>query len=295
VLSTLGDVAGRINAVRNDIDGITADATVRLSDEVDVVNDLSRRVADINRLSAGDAPPDLADERDRAIDQLSQLTGAKAEVAADGSIRVTVNGMAIVDGDRAMALRVDPANPGVVLHPAGPIVAGGVVGGLQSAITKDLPGQRGRLDSFANTMMTALNAQHALNLKADGTAGGPLLADTGGTMTVVVTNPNQLAAASASGGAQNGQGADALAGLRTSIDSSARTMIGGVTNEVGALTRAVTSAKTTSESAAGSRDSVTGVNIDEEMTSLIAFQRSYAAAAKVITTVDAMLDTLIRM
>ena len=295
VLSTLGDVAGRINAVRNDIDGITADATVRLSDEVDVVNDLSRRVADINRLSAGDAPPDLADERDRAIDQLSQLTGAKAEVAADGSIRVTVNGMAIVDGDRAMALRVDPANPGVVLHPAGPIVAGGVVGGLAVGHHEGSPGQRGRLDSFANTMMTALNAQHALNLKADGTAGGPLLADTGGTMTVVVTNPNQLAPPGASGSAQNGQGAGALAGLRTSIDSSARTMIGGVTNEVGALTRAVTSAKTTSESAAGSRDSVTGVNIDEEMTSLIAFQRSYAAAAKVITTVDAMLDTLIRM
>jgi flagellar hook-associated protein 1 FlgK len=181
------------------------------------------------------------------------------------------------------------------LHPAGPVVAGGVVGGLQSAIVKDLPGQRGRLDSFANTMVTALNAQHAMNLKADGTAGGPLLADNGGTMTVVVTNVNQLAAASASGGAQNGQGADALAGLRTSIDSSARTMIGGVTNEVGALTRATTSAKTTSDSAAGSRDSVTGVNIDEEMASLISFQRSYAAAAKVITTVDAMLDTLIRM
>jgi flagellar hook-associated protein 1 FlgK len=40
---------------------------------------------------------------------------------------------------------------------------------------------------------------------------------------------------------------------------------------------------------------VTGVNIDEEMTNLIASQRAYAAAAKVITTVDQMLDTLIRM
>ena len=40
-------------------------------------------------------------------------------------------------------------------------------------------------------------------------------------------------------------------------------------------------------------DSVSKVNIDEEMTNLIKYQTSYGAAAKVITTVDQMMQTLL--
>jgi flagellar hook-associated protein 1 FlgK len=36
-----------------------------------------------------------------------------------------------------------------------------------------------------------------------------------------------------------------------------------------------------------------GVNLDEEMTNMLLFQRAYQASARVITTVDEMLDTLI--
>lgn len=39
--------------------------------------------------------------------------------------------------------------------------------------------------------------------------------------------------------------------------------------------------------------SVTGVNMDEEMSNLIKFQHSYTAAAKLITTADQMLQTLL--
>jgi flagellar hook-associated protein 1 FlgK len=41
------------------------------------------------------------------------------------------------------------------------------------------------------------------------------------------------------------------------------------------------------------RDSVSGVNIDEELSNMIKYQHGYAAAARFITTVNAMLDTLI--
>lgn len=41
--------------------------------------------------------------------------------------------------------------------------------------------------------------------------------------------------------------------------------------------------------------SVTGVNMDEEMTNLIKYQHSYTAAAKLITTADEMLQTLLSL
>ena len=39
--------------------------------------------------------------------------------------------------------------------------------------------------------------------------------------------------------------------------------------------------------------SVSGVNLDEELTNLIKYQSSYVAAAKLITTADQMLETLL--
>jgi len=36
-----------------------------------------------------------------------------------------------------------------------------------------------------------------------------------------------------------------------------------------------------------------GVNLDEEMTGMLLFQRAYQASARVISTIDEMLDTLI--
>jgi flagellar hook-associated protein 1 FlgK len=43
------------------------------------------------------------------------------------------------------------------------------------------------------------------------------------------------------------------------------------------------------------QDSIAGVNLDEEMTNLVKFQNSYKAAAKLITTADEMLQTLLSL
>jgi len=42
-----------------------------------------------------------------------------------------------------------------------------------------------------------------------------------------------------------------------------------------------------------SRDSISGVSIDEEMTNLIQYQHAYGANAKVISTIDELLDVII--
>ena len=43
------------------------------------------------------------------------------------------------------------------------------------------------------------------------------------------------------------------------------------------------------------RESISGVSMDEEGVNLIKFQHAYEAAAKIITTIDSMFDTILRM
>jgi flagellar hook-associated protein 1 FlgK len=53
--------------------------------------------------------------------------------------------------------------------------------------------------------------------------------------------------------------------------------------------------ETLAAQARGRRDSVTGVNMDEELTSLMRAQQAYAAAAKVVNAADEMMRTLVDM
>jgi flagellar hook-associated protein 1 FlgK len=41
------------------------------------------------------------------------------------------------------------------------------------------------------------------------------------------------------------------------------------------------------------RESISGVNVDEELSNMIKYQHGYAAAARFITTVNTLLDTVI--
>jgi flagellar hook-associated protein 1 FlgK len=296
VMSSLDDLASRVNAIRGTLDGLADDAATRLGAELRSVNDLTARVAQINALGSAGMPPDMADERDLALDRLAELTGAHSTIHADGTVRVTIGGMPIVDGIRSTPLRLDAtAGPGVVLHPGGPVTLGGTTGGLQQALQRDLPGFRARLDDFVTRTADALNTAHAANLRADGAPGGDLLVDAGGVLSVAPTAIGELAAADAAGGVLNGRGAEALANLRGIVDGFAREMVNSIGGDVAMLRRIADTATKVSETAVASRDGLTGVNLDEEMSQLIADQHAYAAAARIVTTVDEMLNVLMNM
>ncbi|HEY4332200.1 MAG TPA: flagellar hook-associated protein FlgK [Ilumatobacteraceae bacterium] len=297
VLSSLQGLADRVNSVRSGLDQLSANAQTQLSSEVSSANDIAARLAKINTLSRvpGGLPPDLADERDRDIDSLASSLGAVATTDADGDTRVTVSGMAIVDGDHSTALTVSTSPPGTVTHPSGPITLSGTVGGLQSSIQTDIPDARYQLDTFVSGLTTAMNSAHASGFTPSGAAGGPLLAEVSGKLTVMVTQPGDLAATDTAGQTQNGTVADTISQLSTTQGDAFRAVVASITGKVAGAARSADTAQSVADSASSARDSSLGVNVDEEMTNLITQQRAYDSAAKIVSVVDQMLQTLIQM
>ena len=66
-------------------------------------------------------------------------------------------------------------------------------------------------------------------------------------------------------------------------------------NSVASLNRSSDTAGSILDAANAVRDSITGVNLDEEMTNMISHQRAYEASARVISVVDEMMQTLLAM
>jgi flagellar hook-associated protein 1 len=297
VISALQGTADRVNQVRTGLDQLTADASQRLGGDIKDANSILNRLVEINKFARTPTglPADLADERDKALDQLAQTIGATSTIQDDGQVRVTLNGLSLVDDDRAVPLTFNAGPPMSITHPSGPITLGGTTGGLQAAITTDIAGVKSQLDSFVTGFAAALNALHVTGVTPAGTPGGPLLTITGGAVSVNVTTPDQLAAADVAGQPLNGNIADAIAQLRQPQTDAFRSFATSVASQTASVGQSADTAKSLADAASQQRDSIVGVNIDEEMTDLMSQQRAYQAAARLVSTIDDMLKSLIQM
>ena len=76
-------------------------------------------------------------------------------------------------------------------------------------------------------------------------------------------------------------------------DDAYRSFVTRVGSEVRDARRQESNAQVLADSVDDRRQSVAGVSMDEEMSNLIRFQRSYQASARAMSTMDEMLDVLI--
>jgi flagellar hook-associated protein 1 FlgK len=90
--------------------------------------------------------------------------------------------------------------------------------------------------------------------------------------------------------------ADALADIGDSSggpDREYQAMIGQLGVASQATSRRNDIQANVTEQVDAAREAQSGVNLDEEMTNLLTYQRGYEAASRVLTTIDSMLDQLI--
>ena len=294
-------------------------ADARLRDSVAEINNLAQRVALLNDKiisirATGDPAGDLTDQRDLALDRLSQLTQMSYQEQANGGIDVIVDGRSLVHGGTAAAIALVPnvannnysdltwASDGATLD-----VSTGEIGGLLTQRDSDIPSRIADFDTLVSQIITDVNTAHAAGYALDGTTTGQAFfsGTTSADIEVdaaLVTSPGLLAAATNTGAVGDGSNALAIAGLQTatSLSGGSETydsFYGGLVSRIGVSTAdalgLAEAQRLTVDHLNELRQSVAGVNLDEEMVNLVQYQRGYEAAARIIKAVDEMLDSLI--
>lgn len=293
------------------------DAAVQLNADVAQANRLAGQIATLNSRiqelgNSADYTPDLQDQRDQAIDELSALVGVRVLPRDDGTISILAGNTLLVDANRVQTLAVTglpgggygvTADGGLMDPQAGSLKA------LTDFTTTTLPGIRSQLDQLANALVTEVNTIHRTGTTAGGATNTDFFDPAGvsaGTIRLApaIAASSSAIAAGTSGAPGDGSVAEALGQLAAAPVGS----LGGTamrdfyTNLTSAVGSAVNDAgnnrdiqQALVDRSALERSSVAGVSIDEEMTVLIGQQHAYAAAARLVAVADEMVQELMKL
>ncbi len=311
-------VTDQLRATANGIAAQWATARTSLQSVLVQVNEAARDLADVNAkvaagLVAGRPVNELMDQRDLLARTLGTLVGGAAVPGADGQVSVTVNGVALVAGSTAQQFTLAGASTmgSAVTDPPRlmwgttqvPVDAGSAAGYL-AALGTELPQLAARVDGVATGLRDVVNALHLTGFTSGGTPGGEFFTGADAlSIRVVPVSPSELAAAAAPG-VVDGSVAMQIGDLTD--DRKAEAVLGrpgpssqwrDLTTLLGVRVQSLKNASDVQDSVVAAADAAvhadSGVNLDEEMTNLLQYQRAYQAAARLITTVDEIFDTLV--
>jgi flagellar hook-associated protein 1 FlgK len=240
-------------------------------------------------VASGDTPNDLYDRRDQILDKLSELGQISITDLGNGSINVNF-------GDAASPLVADTTvNWPQSINNAGPPAtsSGGKLGALYDLFKTGgtIASLQTDLNGIAKDLADKVNALHN-----PGGSGTNFFSYTSGSEASTIA-VNVTAAGVRTGTASSAEENDiarSIANLQGgTTDNLYSTFVARIGSMVQDAQRQKASAQTLVDSVQSRRESTSGVSMDEEMTNMIKFQRAYQAAARAMSTMDDMLDTVI--
>ena len=334
-----------LNSLKDYIASNDSTGTGELADSVAEVNSALQEIAELNDAIAefesnvylDEKANTLRDQRDALCQTVSEYLNINVTENSDGRYNITVNlsggaTATLVDGSTSpqqdantlvMTMNENPAGSGLYEpslslsnDTATPITLQAESGKIQGLLDarEYIDDQMANLYTYANQLSTAYNTLQnsatAYDLNGNNNAGDLFSSPTsrpasGSIISVVMTDPDSIAASTVAGQDGNGSNASAILNMmntKTSINGQNSSYVDYSVNYISEIAQdtsdSLASAKTSDSIKTMYADSVTsysGVNTDEELTNMLSIQRSYQAAAKLISTIDSLLETMLGM
>lgn len=295
------------------------------------IADLNVQIGKIS--ATGSLPNDLLDARDAMIEELSQLVDIEVVQDYAGMVGVTIGGASLVHRGTSYRLATESVEAGnykqnkVIWASTGNEVEirAGEIAAMQDLRDNEIKEAIKDLDNWTRNFARAFNEIHQMGYDLDGVGGDDNALDffvfqdltepndelipPGIKINAeIVENVRLIRASEISGAEGNGEKATELANLRFNpvewtdkYGAERKTKIGDEFNAI--IARLGVDAQKALKMSDNStnlelhlknlKDSISGVSLDEEMANMIRFQHAYSAAARIMTTMDEALDTII--
>jgi flagellar hook-associated protein 1 len=317
VLTAANNLASDFHSTASQLAGVQNNLNLSVTQSVNQINQLTSQIAQLNTQVAslqrlGEDPGAIEDQRNEPERQLSQVAGISITQTADGDTITTGNGTALVVAGKSFNLQASPDSSGnqQVLDANGQNISadiqGGQLGGVLQVRDQFLPTVFSALDDLAGGLAANFNTAHEAGFDLSGNPGQQFFNGTPGAgaaanFSVAITDPSLIAASSDGSPGSDGNLAalqavqnQALPSGQKPLDSYANLTfaVGNATSQAQANTQA---AQLSLSQLTDQRQSISGVSIDEETTNLIRYQHAFAAAARVITTIDELTQTVLAM
>ena len=293
-----------------------------LRNNVNEVNLLTSQIANLNQQitdaeGGGNQAPTLRDRRDLLIDNLAELVDVQVFENDSGGLNVAVGGRHLVIGtdSRNLTLKVNSSSdlgPKVVFENGGQLanITNGSIKGLLDIRDVNITDYLSQLDQFAVNLAREVNTVHSSGYNLNNITNTNFFdPDVTGAAdfnvsTEILNDADLIAASDQLDQPGNNNVALALANLQDSLvmnngeltfNDFYNTLISTVGSQTQEANFFTSSFSLTVEKLELTRESISGVSLDEEMTHLIESQQAYTAATRVVTTVDEMINAILSM
>lgn len=310
-------LATRIRDTYTNIQTLKEQFTQEADSTLDNIDQLTSKIADLNTqirsASAGGVEAnDLLDQRDQALQSLSELVNVTSYENTDGSVTVYTGQLNLVDtgGANAIPRTFDAASQTLSSGNQNYKIKEGKLAGLFQSITA-INSYQTQLNNLANNLRTEVNALHQTgtnNLSPATTGLNFFNNTTNGAIDFalsdeVAADPDAIAAGT-TGSSGDGGLALSMSQLRdTEISTLGNKtfsdyysdLASGIGSDVDEYETALSAKSAVLEQIDTQIQSVSGVSLDDEMANMLRYQRSYQAAAKMLSIFDQVTDDLISM
>ena len=327
MLLTRGQIlTSTFNKLDSDLSQSQKDLDISIRGTVTDVNRLSEQLIDLNQKivsteTGTQNANDYRDKRELVLKELSELIDINAFEDTNGNVSVLIaDGRPQVTGGSLWQLSTEPNASGLqdvvwIDNVGNPVninndISGGKLKGWIETRDVLIPDYRNRLDSLARTLTTEVNNLHQNGFALNQSAGLVFFDGTGRAADIevnanIVANLDLIAAAADAltvpGDNRNAieitnlQHQLLMSGNTATFNEYYSSLVRDVGNEVLKSESYYTHQSDMVAQLDNYRESVSGVSLDEEMINLIKFQNAYAAAAKMISTADEMIQTVLQM